>query len=663
MIPRFLRPVPKIFAGIRKGIPSALFAAFALAGFSSSRAAQVTWGGSAGSWITPANWLGGVAPTVSDTVLVGGDGPTLSGGDVGSYGDLHLGQGSDGTLTLSFGGGHLTGTNVYVGGSSAAHGSLMIYGGKLEALNHFSLGYQGFGMLTMMGGELQTHSASISDDDTGVAELIGGTWHNTDTIRVGGTIKGELVVNGGASVVTANLLLDSQEGVNKVEIKGGTVTATHLTVSSNSRVELHSGRLVTTTAEMNGAGGTIRVDGGSLEISGTTYVGHSGIGALEITGGSVSSARNILIGSAPGSQGNVIMTGGTWTGERELIIGNGAITLSGGHLSQGDVATVGMSGTGTVTVNGGTWSNAGGIRLGDYPDSTGHLIINGGRVELPANTAVYVDNGTISIANNAELATRAVYAVRGTLTLDGGFLVATGDTEDYIAGFADGDVRLTGLGGTIDTQGFTVGISIGLSSGFSGTGRLRKSGSGTLILSSANTHTGGTEVFLGTLQVDGSVTGTTTVTDHSRLTGTGTTGDLIIQSGGTLAPGHSPGLLTVDGALTFEAGSTLVMEIASTSLYDRLAIASTFTAGGTLFLDVGFTPLDGDFFTIFTDGFAGRGWDAGSFTITTNLGGGKAWDTSLLASSGVIRVIPEPTTAALFGLGFAISLLGNRRRA
>ena len=52
----------------------------------------------------------------------------------------------------------------------------------------------------------------------------------------------------------------------------------------------------------------------------------------------------------------------------------------------------------------------------------------------------------------------------------------------------------------------------------------------------------------------------TTVNAGGTLAGTGTVGDTMVASGGTLSPGNSIGKLTVDGDLTFAAGSRFAVE-------------------------------------------------------------------------------------------------------
>src|SRR6185437_12699237 len=88
----------------------------------------------------------------------------------------------------------------------------------------------------------------------------------------------------------------------------------------------------------------------------------------------------------------------------------------------------------------------------------------------------------------------------------------------------------------------------------SGAGNVQQIGSGTIDLTGDSSAFSGTAtVSNGTLSVDGSLGGT--------VAGTGSVGTTTIASGGTIAPGHSPGTLHVNGDLTFDAGSIYRVDI------------------------------------------------------------------------------------------------------
>jgi autotransporter-associated beta strand protein len=143
-------------------------------------------------------------------------------------------------------------------------------------------------------------------------------------------------------------------------------------------------------------------------------------------------------------------------------------------------------------------------------------------------------------------------------------------------------------------------IQDGGSGGGSG-GSLTKIGTGTLILSGANTYTGNTNVNRGALQVDGSITSNTFV--HTRLAGTGTIyGNVTIN--GRVSPGEAlgvPGMLTVVHNYTQAQYATLMIQIAgmNTGQFSVLNVLGNANLNGNLapVLLNGFIPTIGESFT------------------------------------------------------------------
>lgn len=88
------------------------------------------------------------------------------------------------------------------------------------------------------------------------------------------------------------------------------------------------------------------------------------------------------------------------------------------------------------------------------------------------------------------------------------------------------------------------------------------------------------------------------------INGTGTlTGNLFANNGGTIAPGNSPGILTVNGNVAFNAGSIFAAEINGTTVgtqYDQLVVNGTVTINNSSQLGVtfGFLPVLGNTFIL-----------------------------------------------------------------
>lgn len=470
-------------------------------------------------------------------------------------------------------------------------------------------------------GGTPTGATSAFMDNSGTAQLPAGVSGSYNALTVG-------ISSGGGGTIT---------------LSGGFLTGAFTTL----------GRETETT-------GSAIVTGGTWN-SGNLYVGFSGTGSLTIDGGIVASSNGIISGSV-GGRGSATVTAGSWNLSGELYVGDtdtGSLTVDGGHVSSnsGYIAFSDNSNA-SVAVSSGTWSISQGLEVG-Y-SGTGSLHITGGLVSVSGTTYAggnSPSHGTITLGGGTLSTSRVVKDFgSATLNLNGGVLQARASRSDFVSGFAPDGVIIHNGGAVIDTQAFAVGIT----SVLSGSGTLNKRGSGTLTLDASNTYTGDTIIEDGTLAIDGSIVGDATVQDGATLTGSGTIGGAVtVQSGGTLSPGG----ITLEDNLTLNAGSTLLMEFSGTGvgMFDQIDVQGIFMAGGTLNLLLvdGYVPLAGNSFLLFNG--PTPGYDAGSFTITTNLGDGLSWDTSVLASTGVVSVVPEPSTAALILLG-AVASLARRRR-
>ncbi|WP_198007916.1 autotransporter family protein [Methylovulum miyakonense] len=149
-----------------------------------------------------------------------------------------------------------------------------------------------------------------------------------------------------------------------------------------------------------------------------------------------------------------------------------------------------------------------------------------------------------------------------------------------------GTLDVRSKGGFIDTNS----INGTVSGVISGAGGLTKIGLGTLTLTGANTYLGGTTINQGTLAVDGSLASGVTVNTDGTLRGIGVVnGNTSVA--GRLAPGNSPGTLTVNGSVSMASTSKLEIDIDGTGTgngagnYSRVLVqgsGNTFTAAGDL---------------------------------------------------------------------------------
>jgi Hint domain len=303
------------------------------------------------------------------------------------------------------------------------------------------------------------------------------------------------------------------------------------------------------TGNFGSGGGGGGGGGGGYAVSlGGGGGGSGGAGGGSQFGGG-SGGRGGNGGAADGSQGGGGGGGGgggLGAGGDIFVQSGGALSISGGVLSQGGV----VGGTGG---NGGFGAEIGGQTGGSGGAGQGL----GGGIFLQGTQSITLGTGQTS-----------------------------GETTTIAGDIADEG----GNGGT-------------------GAGSLIIAGVGTVALTGDNTCTGTTTVQSGTLDISGSAAKSAiTVDSGGALGGTGTAGAVTVESGGAFAPGD-PSTFTV-ASLTLDSGASFDEEIGGTSLgtggasgYDQTVVESggAIALGGAT-LDVSlvdsFAPSVGETFVI-----------------------------------------------------------------
>jgi len=259
---------------------------------------------------------------------------------------------------------------------------------------------------------------------------------------------------------------------------------------------------------------------------------------------------------------------------------------------------------------------------------------------------------------------------RGSIIGDNGLAIDLGAGNDSLV-IEGAGASITGdVSGGSGTN--TATIDPGVGNTFSYAGAISNFSSvdistGNIILSGASIYSGNTTVS-GTLSVTnatGSATGSGNVIINSggTLKGTGDiAGNVSIANGGTIAPGLSPGTLTIDGSLDILDGSRFAFKLGTTSDLLHIGGALNFTGGGMALFDIlNVGMMSGTDYTLMNYGSVSgltlanlafgstpAGF-AGQFTIGSN------------ALTLHVDAVPEPSRTLLGGLGLAFITLRRRR--
>ena len=391
----------------------------------------------------------------------------------------------------------------------------------------------------------------------------------------GGTTTGTLNVNGGT--VLANSIV-SGGGTSVINLAaGGTITITNTAGSLAFPIGTFSMSSSTLNVPVSSAGAAISVksltgDSSSTVINITKI---SPIGAypttLPIIHYQTESGENFTLGSLPvGYTGTIVDAGG------------GTVSL---NLTAGPVADLTE-----------TWSGANGP---DWDTLTFNWLFH----SVPTNyfdTAVVIFNDTasqsnltldltlfpnsITVSNNVlpytfgglgNIGGAATLTKTGSqsLTLDnaGGnnnisTIVINGGTLQIGAGDANGGISTVNITNN-GTLVFDRTDNVAVNSSIAGSGTLVQGGSGSLVLSGANTYNGATSLTNGSLELDETSSGTGPVTTSAGTTLSG--GGVVngaVTVGGVFSPGPSAGVGTFQAGngLTLSSGSTVSFGLSAT---------------------------------------------------------------------------------------------------
>lgn len=436
--------------------------------------------------------------------------------------------------------------------------------------------------------------------------------------------SGTTTISDAQSYVSTSVATNSGDTATLTVTTTGTlINSGNLIAGINGRGTLNvSGGRVTNAigflGQVAGSAGTATVSSGTWANSINLVVGSSGTGVLNVTGGVVTNAT-AYVGNAGGSVGIATVSSGTWANSADVYLGRygrAALAVTGGMVSNAN-SFIGneFGGSGTATVSGGTWATSGDLTVGRNGGS-GTLAMTGGLVSV---------GGTLSVGS------------AGTINLNaGGSLQIGTGTNNGVLGVSSLANNGTLIFNRSDASTYSGVVT--------GSGAVTKQGAGTLTLAGANSYSGATTVAAGKLLANGVLsTSAVTVNGGAVIGGSGTIGGLLtVQSGGTLAPGNSPGILTV-GTLDLQAGSTTQIEIVGSGSnagtagvnFDQVFVTTAAAPGYGGLLDLVFgnstTFANGTTFDLFE--FSGS--PTRSFASVSSSGSGSYAGLTFLATAGL----------------------------
>ncbi|MBB5030452.1 autotransporter-associated beta strand repeat-containing protein [Prosthecobacter vanneervenii] len=522
-------------------------------------------------------------------------------------GDLNI---NSGTLEIS-------GTGTVLQNNNAS--TVTVASGATALLSGSANNVLGWGGSGISGSYEQWVVAGTINNTGGAAQTIpfGGIALNGGTLTssTGNAFFGSYHVNASSGVITAN---GTGNTISAVDVGIGNTTATISTPLAGDTLTTSS-----VFKDIGGVGALTKTGAGTMIMTGaSTYTGATTIsgGALQVDG-SLASGSTVGVGTAGALTGSGTVSGNV------TLTGSGVINKNGGSIG------------GTLGVTGGSWNGTGSV-TGLVTSSSGTFTIGSG-ANLTANGNLNVTGGTLASGSSTSTITGSVNYTSASSSTFGGVIAGSGKTltmnnasstltlsgsNTYTGAttISAGTLQIGGGGttGALSTSSAitnnaalafnrsnTVTQGTDFASAISGSGSVTQAGSGSLILSGANTYTGATTVSAGVVNIQnaaalGTVAGGTSVSSGAAL-----------QIQGGIVVGAEA--LTLNGTGVSNDGA--LRTISGTNTYGGLVTLGSSTrinsdAGSTLYLtNTG---------TITGSGFGLTAGGAGNTTIAGIIGTG-----------------------------------------
>lgn len=439
----------------------------------------------------------------------------ISGGTVNFNQDVQVGVGKKAVAAITISDAGTANFNLLrIGLGAGVTASVNVAGGTANFKNVARVGDVTTGNMTLSGG-----NSTFSDDvyvgyqtgATGVMNIIGGTNSFTRQLIIGYDHgNGTLNLSGGTNTFANPLVIGWNSGVGTLNISGNVLTNSLIVGKDGGTGTVNITEDTTFTKQVfigNGGTGTMKISSGNtvFNLAGTTLqIGANGTsGTLEISGTAnvTFSGYDVHVGNGGSAVGNILQTGGTFTVNGWLNVGEGSkgtYDISAGTLNTNANFVVGRRSQGTVTISGTADVNSKDVIIGYFPERSGAslLHVKGGTLD---GTRLFISNQDMNDSVGA--ITNA-----STMTLDGGTVHFTGNS--YI-GYT-GMKRNGGIGIlNVNAGAITFDSETSIGYGTKGDGTLNITGTGSATFKAAHIYgygegsVGKANISGGTLNAEG----------------------------------------------------------------------------------------------------------------------------------------------------------------
>ncbi|MDZ4658959.1 MAG: hypothetical protein SH868_15390 [Bythopirellula sp.] len=407
---------------------------------------------------------------------------------------------------------NLTAAGIYVGGHNgsgftAGNGVLTQSAGTITTSPgndlYIALGAGSSGVYNLSGGALNANlSTVVGSGGTGTFNHSGGT-HTLITEAIGGAL---LVGYLGGSNGTYNLSGTGQLIADKNEIIGVDGVGQFFQTGGANTV---SGSFVLHLGLNSGSQGTYNLSAGSLVVNNHQFIGYAGVGQFNQSGGS-NTVPNLIIA--------------------DQVTGQGAYAISGGTLTVGSNAQVGVLGTASMNITGtGSVNIAGDLGI----NNSSNVTLNGGTLRfntITNPTRLIFQSGTLQLSGNRDLGFDAItnqFFGTNTTIPSGKRLVVEGDTTLYAGNATINGGGLTSLGmlrvGYADSAGATLNITNGatVTSGYTRVGEGAFGDNSTLVPGVVNVSGSGSTWNSAFLEIGRNGRGALNITGGATVASTG----------------------------------------------------------------------------------------------------------------------------------------------